>query len=58
MSYPAVAKLGLSFEELANPVWFQNDPHLAWAFTDTAWASTAKRNRTVDSGSFWTLALA
>lgn len=31
-SYPALAKLGLSFEEMANPVWFQNDPHLAWAF--------------------------
>src|SRR6476659_4965228 len=31
-SYPAVAKLGLPFEEMAHPVWFQNDPHLAWAF--------------------------
>jgi hypothetical protein len=24
--------LGLSFEEMANPGWFENDPHLAWAF--------------------------
>jgi hypothetical protein len=25
-------KLGLSFEELANPAWFKDDPALAWAF--------------------------
>jgi len=31
-TYPAIARLGLSFEEMANPAWFQNDPHLAWAF--------------------------
>ena len=31
-AYPAVAKLGLSFEEMANPVWFKENPHLAWAF--------------------------
>lgn len=31
-AYPAVAKLGLSFAELANPAWFEEDPHLAWAF--------------------------
>lgn len=31
-AYPAIAKLGLSFEEMANPAWFQTDPHLAWAF--------------------------
>jgi NAD-dependent SIR2 family protein deacetylase len=31
-SYPAVAELGLSFEQMANAVWFQNDPCLAWAF--------------------------
>lgn len=31
-SYPALAKLGLSFEEMANPAWFQENPHLAWAF--------------------------
>lgn len=31
-AYPAVAKLGLSFEELANPAWFIKDPALAWAF--------------------------
>jgi NAD-dependent SIR2 family protein deacetylase len=31
-AYPAIAKLGLSFEEMANPAWFESDPHLAWAF--------------------------
>ena len=31
-AYPAVEKLGLSFEEMANPAWFKQDPHLAWAF--------------------------
>jgi NAD-dependent SIR2 family protein deacetylase len=31
-TYPAIANLGLSFEEMANPAWFREDPHLAWAF--------------------------
>jgi NAD-dependent SIR2 family protein deacetylase len=31
-AYPVIAKLGLSFEEMANPAWFRDDPHLAWAF--------------------------
>jgi hypothetical protein len=31
-AYPVIAKLGLSFEEMANPDWFRKDPHLAWAF--------------------------
>jgi NAD-dependent SIR2 family protein deacetylase len=31
-AYPAVAKLGLRFSAMANPRWFQTDPHLAWAF--------------------------
>ena len=31
-AYPAIAKLGLSFEEMANPAWFSKDPYLAWAF--------------------------
>src|SRR5262245_45574949 len=31
-AYPVIAKLGLSFEEMANPAWFKNDPSLAWAF--------------------------
>src|SRR6516164_1681415 len=31
-AYPAIAKLGLSFEEMANPAWFREDPALAWAF--------------------------
>ncbi len=31
-AYPAVARLGLAFEEMANPEWFHRDPHLAWAF--------------------------
>jgi NAD-dependent SIR2 family protein deacetylase len=31
-AYPIVARLGLSFAEMANPAWFERDPHLAWAF--------------------------
>src|ERR1700746_3005889 len=31
-AYPAIAKLGLSFEEMADPTWFERSPHLAWAF--------------------------
>ena len=31
-AYPVVARLGLSFAELANPAWFKKDPRLAWAF--------------------------
>lgn len=31
-SYPPYAKLGLSFEQLANPEWFERDPALAWGF--------------------------
>jgi NAD-dependent SIR2 family protein deacetylase len=31
-AYPPMAKLGISFVEMANPNWFQRDPHLAWGF--------------------------
>jgi NAD-dependent SIR2 family protein deacetylase len=31
-AYPAYARLGLRFEELANPRWFDDDPELAWGF--------------------------
>jgi NAD-dependent SIR2 family protein deacetylase len=31
-AYPIIAKLGLSFVEMANPEWFQGNPKLAWAF--------------------------
>jgi NAD-dependent SIR2 family protein deacetylase len=31
-AYPAIARLGLSFEEMANPAWFNKDAALAWAF--------------------------
>ncbi|MBF0154427.1 MAG: NAD-dependent deacetylase [Magnetococcales bacterium] len=31
-SYPAIARMGISFAEMANPQWFQKDPYLAWAF--------------------------
>jgi NAD-dependent SIR2 family protein deacetylase len=30
--YPVIAKLGLSFSEMANPAWFGENPALAWAF--------------------------
>lgn len=31
-AYPSIARLGLSFEQMANPSWFGKEPHLAWAF--------------------------
>ena len=31
-AYPPIANRGLSFIEMANPEWFDRDPHLAWAF--------------------------
>ena len=31
-AYPKVKELGLRFEEMANPEWFESDPELAWAF--------------------------
>jgi len=31
-AYPPIAKLGLSFAEMANPQWFEKNPPLAWAF--------------------------
>ena len=31
-AYPPIAKLGKSFSEMANPVWFDKDPKIAWAF--------------------------
>ena len=31
-AYPPIAKLGLRFEEMADPRWFAEDPELAWAF--------------------------
>jgi NAD-dependent SIR2 family protein deacetylase len=31
-AYPPMEKLGISFEEMANPRWFEDDPSLAWGF--------------------------
>ena len=31
-AYPPIAKLGLSFAQMANPRWFHSDPTLAWGF--------------------------
>ena len=31
-AYPKAKELGLRFEEMANPQWFESDPRLAWAF--------------------------
>ena len=30
--YPPLAKLGISFEQLAQPHWFEEKPEMAWAF--------------------------
>ena len=31
-AYPVAKRLGLRFEEIANPRWFDEEPSLAWAF--------------------------
>jgi NAD-dependent SIR2 family protein deacetylase len=31
-AYPPIARLGISFVDMANPYWFEKDPRLAWAF--------------------------
>ncbi len=31
-TYPPMARLGISFVEMANPTWFRRDPELAWGF--------------------------
>jgi NAD-dependent SIR2 family protein deacetylase len=31
-AYPALRRLGLSFEEMAQPSWFDDRPEMAWAF--------------------------
>ncbi len=31
-AYPVFARLGLTFEQVANPAWFVRDPELAWGF--------------------------
>ncbi len=31
-AYPPIAKLGKSFSQMADPVWFHKDPEIAWAF--------------------------
>ena len=31
-AYPPIAKLGISFSQMANPYWFEKNPQLAWAF--------------------------
>lgn len=31
-AYPKAKELGLKFEEMANPEWFESDPKMAWAF--------------------------
>ena len=31
-AYPPMAKLGVSFSQMANPEWFRTDPSLAWGF--------------------------
>ena len=31
-AYPKAKELGLRFEDMANPEWFESDPQLAWHF--------------------------
>src|SRR6185295_9623375 len=52
-SYPPFEKLGLSFIDLAQPSWFEDDPHLAWGFYGHR---LALYRRTVPHAGFATLA--
>lgn len=31
-AYPPLERLGISFVDMANPIWFRRDPELAWGF--------------------------
>ena len=31
-AYPPIAKLGIGFSSMANPMWFDKDPFFAWGF--------------------------
>ena len=31
-TYPVLKKMGLDFQQMANPEWFVKQPELAWAF--------------------------
>jgi len=31
-AYPSLKRLGISFVDMANPIWFKRDPELAWGF--------------------------
>jgi len=31
-AYPPLKRLGISFVDMANPIWFKRDPELAWGF--------------------------
>ncbi len=31
-AYPPLQRLGISFYDMANPMWFKRDPELAWGF--------------------------
>lgn len=31
-AYPSLKKVGIKFEDMANPRWFMDDPFLAWGF--------------------------
>jgi NAD-dependent SIR2 family protein deacetylase len=52
-AYPPFAKLGVSFVDLAQPQWFEDDPHLAWGFYGHR---LALYRRTVPHAGFATLA--
>ena len=51
-AYLRLEKLGLSFEEIAQPHWFAEAPKMAWAWYATASSFTARRRRTPVISSF------
>ena len=54
-AYPPIARLGLSFSEMAKSRWFNEDPAFAWGFTDTGCSFTGKHYRIRDSSFCWRL---
>lgn len=52
-AYPPLARLGISFEEMANPGWLEKQADLAWGFTATDSISIVKPFLIADSSYFW-----
>lgn len=50
-AYPALGKLGLSFEEMAQPRWFEERPEMAWALMNGRGSRSCSSRLTTIGGS-------